>query len=293
MNFLRRIFLSREQPRRLRTGWRLGLHAALFLLLMALLTPPSVLATAALGAPMLGSVVAEALAITAATWAARRWLDRRSFVSLGLHLNRRAWHDFWAGTAIAALTQTALLGFLAAAGAATPHWAAFSWVAAGRAVAEALVLWLLVGWSEELWMRGYWLQNIAEAAGLKWGVAISSVFFAVLHLANPHVNALAEAGLVAAGLFLAYGYVRSGGLWLPLGLHFGWNLFEGTVYGFPVSGLGGGFHLLSTPLHGPIWLTGGAFGPEASLTVLAVLALGAWLIARYTAGRGAQDGMVG
>ncbi len=287
MQFVQRIFLTREQPRRLRTGWRLAVHSGLFVLLLVLLSPWGVLAAQAVGAPMLGSVFVEATAITLATWAARRWLDRRTFVTLGLHFNRRAWQDFLAGTGIAALTQTALLGALAAAGAATPHWAAFQWDDAARGLAAALVLWLLVGWSEELWMRGYWLQNLAESAGLKWGVVISSVVFALLHLANPHVNLLAEVGLVAAGLFLAYGYVRSGALWLPLGLHFGWNLFEGTVYGFPVSGMGG-FHLLNTPLQGPVWLTGGAFGPEASLTVLVVLAFGAWLIARYTAKRGAQ-----
>ncbi len=290
MKFVQRLFLSREQPRRLRTGWRLAVHGVLFVALMALFTPLSVLAARAVGAPVLSSVVAEAAAITLATWAARRWLDRRPFVSLGLRLNRRAWRDFAAGTVIAALTQTALLGLLAATGAAVPYWNGFSGAGAARALAEAFVLWLLVGWSEELWMRGYWLQNIAEAAGLKWGVAVSSVFFALLHLANPHVNVLAEVGLIAAGLFLAYGYVRSGALWLPLGLHFGWNLFEGTVYGFPVSGLGG-FHLLNTPLQGPVWLTGGAFGPEASLTVLVVLAFGAVLIGRYTAGRGERGGM--
>ncbi len=291
MNLLRRIFLSNESPSRLRTGWRLGLHAALFLLLMALLAWPAAFVAQAAGAGLLAGVLAEAAAITLATWVARRWLDRRPFVSLGLHLGRRAWQDFWAGTGIAALTQTALLAFLMAAGAATPHLAVFRWRAAVPALAEALVLWLLVGWSEELWMRGYWLQNIAEAAGLKWGVAVSSVVFAGLHLANPHVSVLAEAGLVAAGLFAAYCYVRSGALWLPVGLHFGWNLFEGTVYGFPVSGLGG-FHLLAIFVHGPVWLTGGAFGPEASPAAVVAMVLGVWLVARYTAGRGEGHGLV-
>ncbi len=290
MKFLQRLFLTREHPRRLRTGWRLAVHGALFVALLVLFTPLSVLAAQAVGAAMLSGVFAEAAAITLATWAARRWLDRRAFVNLGLHLTRRAWQDFGVGTGIAALTQTALLALLALTGAATPHWVAFQWGDVARGLAEALVLWLLVAWSEELWMRGYWLQNLAETAGLKWGVVISSVVFALFHLANPHVSVLAEVGLVAAGLFLAYGYVRSEALWLPLGLHFGWNLFEGTVYGFPVSGVGG-FHLLNTPLQGPVWLTGGAFGPEASLTVLVVLAFGAWLIARYTAGRGARGGM--
>lgn len=288
MKLLQRIFLTREQPRRLRTGWRLAVHSVLFVLLLVFLTPPSILAAQALGVSELGGLFLEAAAITIATWAARRWLDRRSFVSLGLHLDRQAWRDFGAGTAIAALTQTALLLILIATGAASfPLRMPFRMQEIARPLLDALVLWLAVSWSEELWMRGYWLQNIAEAHGKKWGVAISSVVFAMLHLANPHVDVLAEAGLVAAGLFLAYGYVRSGALWLPLGLHFGWNLFEGTVYGFPVSGMTE-FRLLVTPLQGPEWLTGGAFGPEASVTALAVLAFGAWLIARYTGGQGAR-----
>ncbi len=88
-------------------------------------------------------------------------------------------------------------------------------------------------------------------------------------------------GLFLAGLFLAYAYLRTRRLWLPIGLHIGWNFFESTVLGFPVSGLSL-FGLLQNSLAGPDIYTGGAFGPEAGLVLLPALALGTILVYYYT-----------
>jgi membrane protease YdiL (CAAX protease family) len=123
---------------------------------------------------------------------------------------------------------------------------------------------LLVGWKEELMSRGYHLQTIASGTSLAWGWIISSAVFGVLHLANPHANLLSVAGIILAGLFLGYAYIRTGSLWLSIGLHTGWNFFEGVVFGFPVSGLP--FYTLPRiSVSGPVLWTGGEFGPEAGL----------------------------
>jgi membrane protease YdiL (CAAX protease family) len=87
---------------------------------------------------------------------------------------------------------------------------------------------------------------------------------------------------VAGGIFLAYGYIRTRQLWLPLGLHTGWNFFESTVFGYPVSGMSGLPRLIHQDVSGPELLTGGEFGPEAGLLLLPGLLLGSLLVYLYT-----------
>jgi membrane protease YdiL (CAAX protease family) len=145
---------------------------------------------------------------------------------------------------------------------------------------------ILVGWNEELLSRGYHLQNIAMGLNLFWAVIISSLFFGLLHIGNPHVSWNGVIGIVFAGLFLAYGYVRTRRLWFPIGFHIGWNFFEGVVFGFPVSGTET-FRIIITTVTGPEIWTGGLFGPEGGLVVIPVLILGAILTRFYTRNRGA------
>lgn len=58
-----------------------------------------------------------------------------------------------------------------------------------------------------------------------------------------------------------------------IGVHSGWNFFQGPVFGFPVSGQAEPTTLLSHKRVGTDWLSGGDFGPEASLLILPVLGL--------------------
>jgi len=150
---------------------------------------------------------------------------------------------------------------------------------------ELLVIFLafvLVGWQEELLSRGYWLQNLEAGLRLPGALVVSSILFALGHLLNPNVSVMAILGLTMAGLFLAYGYLTTRQLWLPIGLHIGWNFFEGPVFGFPVSGLTGFFSLLGVQRSGPELVTGGTFGPEAGLLQIPALLLVVWIIHRYT-----------
>ena len=142
------------------------------------------------------------------------------------------------------------------------------------------IVFTLVGWNEELLSRGYHLQTLASGLNLFWGVLISSAVFGVLHLGNPNATWISAAGIFFAGLFLATGYLTTRQLWLSIGLHIGWNFFEGVVFGFPVSGLDI-YRLMHITVDGPELWTGGAFGPEAGLVVLPGLVLGVVLILVY------------
>ncbi len=297
-SWLTRVFICRDE-RRLRAAWRLGLHGLLYLVLLGALGIPALLLTLlfdpqALAADGMGalvqslSLVSSLAAMLLATWIARRFFDRRSIVSLGFRVDRRFAADILAGFAISALMMGAIFALEWAVGAI--HWQGWAWqtVPAGAVATgllAAFVFFLGVAVQEETFSRGYQLQNLADGLGLRWALLLSSLIFATLHLGNPNATWYSVLpGLLAAGYFLAFGWVRTRQLWLSIGLHLGWNLFEGTVFGFPVSGLQV-FQLIRQTTAGPTWFTGGAFGPEAGAVLLPALALGTLLIWLYTRGR--------
>jgi uncharacterized protein len=283
------IFLSSNEPR-LRAGWRLTFQTIFLLVLLIGLSIPIGMITFLIHGDTSGNlyfilnVAVELIAFTGSIYLARRFLDRRSFASLGFKIDRRVVPDLLAGIAITFVMMgliflaMRLLGWIQLSG--------FAWQTDPLPlVLEQLLMYLLVfsivGWQEELLSRGYHLQTLASGINLFWGVLISSAVFGALHLGNPHATLVSAVGIFFAGLFLALGYLRTGQLWLSIGLHIGWNFFEGVVFSFPVSGLAT-YALLRLHVSGPEIWTGGAFGPEAGLIVLPAIALGTLLIYLYS-----------
>jgi membrane protease YdiL (CAAX protease family) len=124
---------------------------------------------------------------------------------------------------------------------------------------------------EEVLFRGVLFRQIEERAGTWPALAVSATLFGLLHLINDPTAFGGALAIVAAGLMAGGAYVATRALWLPIGLHLGWNFAEGGIFGVPVSGADGStLGLLRGVFDGPALLTGGTFGPEAS--VFAVLA---------------------
>jgi uncharacterized protein len=284
------IFLTTEE-RRLRSGWRLIGQLMLLLLFLFLLGIPVTLflplSTTNLDQMLLVSTILGFPTITISVYLARRYLDRRSFASLGLDFNPQAIKDLGFGFGLAAFMMGVI--FLAHLAAGWLILEGFAWnFESVPTVFLNILFWLfifiLVGWYEELLFRGYWLQNLAEGFNLFWAVLISSALFAVLHLSNPNASWVSAIGLLAAGFFLAYSFLRTRSLWLPIGLHIGWNFFQGNVFGFPVSGLTT-YALIEHTVIGERIVTGGAFGPESGLILFPVLLIGIGLIKWFTKAR--------
>ena len=298
---------------RLRAPWRLLLQYLTYEILVPLLA--NLLAVAWLlafareagssGAPVVLSLpdspllpliggVAGLVGVVLSVWLAGRFLDRRPFADFGFHLSGGWWLDLLFGMALGALLITAVfliqlgLGWITVTGSfesflsGTPFW---------LAVLLPAAFFLCVGFYEELLSRGYQLRNAAEGLNLP-GVGprgavllawvLSSAFFGYLHASNPNATLMSTANVALAGLMLGFGYVLTGELAIPIGVHATWNFFQGAVFGFPVSGLRiGGATFLSLDQGGPDLWTGGAFGPEGGLLGPAAMAAGILLTALW------------
>jgi membrane protease YdiL (CAAX protease family) len=183
--------------------------------------------------------------------------------SQGLPLARISLRQFAAGGIVAlALVAVTVLAIAVAGGIQYRiTWNAYS---LPRALLVLFVL-LMGSLAEELMFRGYPFQRLAETMGAAGAILSFSVLFAVMHLLNPGASALGTWDTVVIGIGLAIAYLRTRSLWLPWGFHFAWNVSMGLLFGLPVSGL----RLFNVVSHGapngPWWLTGGAYGPEASV----------------------------
>lgn len=287
-SFPERLFISPDE-RRLRAGWRLMLQIVLLLMLGILIQIPvdwvmHLLAPNKMEMVLVTATIISFLAITLSVYFARRMFDRRSFTSLGVNWDSISAKDLGAGIVISGILVALIylvewgFGWLEFQGFS---WQTIGWKYVGSLLVVAILVWVLVGWSEELVLRGYWLQNLRDGTNLSLGVLLSSVVFAFGHFANPNLGWEALIGLFVAGLFFAFAYLRTNLLWMPIGLHIGWNFFESSVFGFPVSGLDYP-SLISQTGQGPAILTGGNFGPEAGMIMLPAILLGIGLIYIYT-----------
>lgn len=147
----------------------------------------------------------------------------------------------------------------------TWHGPASAWRAAGLAIEAGVV--------EEIIIRAVIMRLLWRAFGPCAAFAISAALFGASHLGNPDSSLFAALSIaIEAGLMLGAFYELTGRLWASIGVHAGWNFTQGYVFGAAVSGNDFGPALAKSGAlpEFPAWLTGGEFGPEASLPGLAV-----------------------
>jgi uncharacterized protein len=194
--------------------------------------------------------------------------------ALALPLDGTAARQWITGLALGGLLMTADVFCIAAFGSIQFHLHVTRHLLL-RASAIAVLL-LFGALLEELSFRGYPFQKLTEAVGAFWAVVILSALFGAVHLGNPDSQGWLSWGFfntLAIGLLFALARIRTGSLWFSFGLHFGWNFFQGSVFGLPVSGLHEFSALITAHVVGSPRLTGGNYGPEASAVCAVILVL--------------------
>src|SRR5574338_920839 len=257
------LFVNHEQ-KRLRAPWRLSLQIVGFFLVMMLARGFATHMPNRASFELVQSLLYLSGGL-ALTFAISRFIDKRRFADYGFHVDADWWIDLCFGLALGAiLVIGAVMTMLSSV------WIVLNNVSItnlGVPFAVALAIKVIsmaaVGVNEELTFRGYQLRNLAEgltcfgprmAIGL--AMLLSSIIFGLLHLINElaggaWTSPLATLNLILGGCMLSLPYLLTGELAISIGLHITWNLFQGTIYGLPVSGNAPHTHLLSVVETGP------------------------------------------
>lgn len=261
----------------LRAGWRFLLYVIAVVLLLALSTR---IIKAVFGSgpgiqsPNIAIAAELALFLSAAipAFIASR-LEKRPWGTYGLPLRRSGIPHFFTGLVIGfvALSSLLLMIYLShglALGPVQLH---------GGQIAHYSVLWgiafLLVGFFEEFFFRGYSLFTLATGSRFWVSGIILSVVFGAVHLNNGGEDwfGALNAGLV--GLIFVFSLWRTGSLWFAVGAHASWDWAESFFYGVPDSGNKSFGTLFNPHFSGNKWITGGSVGPEGSIYALIALVL--------------------
>jgi uncharacterized protein len=226
------------------------------------------------------------------TWACLR-MRRQPLAAVGLRLDLAWARGAFAGAALGSALILAVAGLIALSGGVRFHLDPARSV---RALAMGAWAFTWVALLEELLFRGFVFQRLVDGIGRWPGLLAMAALFALAHWGNPGMEgptlAWASIDTVLGALLLGLAYLRTGSLALPIGIHFGWNWAQGALLGFDVSGFGQAGWLLPEMLGGPQWLSGGAFGPEASIFAVLVDAVAVWLMWRWSGSASAREAML-
>jgi len=206
-----------------------------------------------------------------ANWLVLRIFEQLHVADAGLHLGRASADNLAIGLAGGVGSAALVLGPPVLAGAA--HFtraAGYDFSIGSAAFVTILLVCGAIG--EELMIHGYAFQYLTAQIGPWTTILPLAAIFALLHSSNPASTWVSTAITAGFGILFGYAWLRSRDLWLPIGLHFGWN-FTLALFGVNISGLRirvTGYELSWTA--GTLW-SGGDYGPEASILTVGVLAL--------------------
>lgn len=191
------------------------------------------------------------------------------------------WSGLWHGMLLGSGLFTAVMLLIAVFGGRP----GLSWGSLGGFLATAGAM-AAVAVAEEILFRGVVFRIVEERTGTVVASIVSALLFGAAHLVNADATLLGALSIaITGGTLTAAAYIATRSLWLPIGLHFGWNFLQAGVFGVTVSGTAP-HGLLQTTLSGPSLLTGGAFGPEAGLFALLVCLVAISVLLRRAARTG-------
>ncbi len=145
---------------------------------------------------------------------------------------------------------------------------AMSWTSPGAGWITTAFLILLLAAAEEMIFRGFLVNILSFGGRLLWGIALSSLLFALVHADNACATVTGVINIAIFGVLLSLLRLMSGGIMIPSIVHWVWNLTTGMVFGWRVSGYE--LPTLWSPGTVQLW---GSFGPEGSLLLTFSLAV--------------------
>lgn len=202
-------------------------------------------------------------------WIFRRYIDKKSILSLGFAFNKYK-NDFIYGM----IWGLGLISFGFFILWTLDYLTIESIKFLPFSMLGYIVLFFIVAINEEVMVRGYLLNNLSESVNKYIALIITASLFGLMHLGNSNISLVGIVNIILAGILLGIYYVHKQNLWFPIGVHFTWNLFQGPVLGFEVSGEKTASIIVQN-IQGNELLTGGEFGFEASLlaTILMIIAI--------------------
>ncbi|HSB11340.1 MAG TPA: CPBP family intramembrane glutamic endopeptidase [Blastocatellia bacterium] len=276
------IFINDQNE--LRSGWRV--LAFVFFIVLAEIMLAGLIKTLATLFPSLGFMIAEVsggedltvrdlialgvgscrdfVATVVATALCARWLERRSFASVGFKLHRGWIRDFARGSAMGGSALAIAVGIGVGVGAVSFDVRTQTVAILVRGLVVTFMFFLISGATEELMFRGFPFQALTHNLGGAAAIGLTAVLFGLAHLSNKHASVFSTVNTILAGAWLGCAYLITRSLWLATALHYSWNLVMVFVFGLPVSGFTTFNHLSWLKGHSgaPIWISGGGYGPE-------------------------------
>jgi len=287
MNKAVNIFYNTSE-KRLRSGWRLIIQFGLFLGAYLL---PIVFLDGIRDSyyKNLADEISTFLLVIFSIWIVTKFIDKRKFSDLGFHFNADWFFNYFEGLIIGAvvfffifLIELSFNWIEVYSYASLENIMGFILKLAGR-----LFGFFCVAVMEETFSRGYQLKNLSEGffsnvaskrKAIIIALIVSSVFFGIMHAENPNITLLGVFNLSLIGLFYGYAYIATGSLAMAIGIHTTWNFVQGNILGYQVSGMDSEISVFQINNIGPASITGGSFGPEGGIIIIAAILFGAVIL---------------
>jgi len=215
-----------------------------------------------------------------ATWLVIKYLEGRpALTSVGFPRHGNILRELGQGTLIGGGMMTIIFVAEHSFGMAALSFKSLSFLQVFHMFGVSVVIFVVGAFGEELLFRGYLFQTMVEGTGKIISVVVFGCLFGLAHLSNPNVTFFSLVNVALAGAWLSLAYFKTRTLWFPIALHFSWNFFQNHIFSFPVSGIQFEKYQLGVLTQsGPVWLTGGTFGPEGgALATIMLVAAGAFI----------------